>query len=103
MAKSHQFLDVPIKKTKNTHEANIEMSKNNIYTTGNFLDNEYFPKHYKLIAIDLSKQIELENPNLKQQVNFIGKLEDNEATMFFIIKKSKETTFNFSQVFVSII
>ena len=91
------------KKKKNTHEANIEMSKNNIYTTGNFLDNEYFPKHYKLIAIDLSKQIELENPNLKQQVNFIGKLEDNEATMFFIIKKSKETTFNFSQVFVSII
>ena len=48
------FLDVPIKKKtkKTTHEANIEMSKNNIYTTGNFLDNEYFPKHYKLIAID---------------------------------------------------
>ena len=52
MAKN--FLDVPInKKTpKKTHEANIEMSKNNIYGTGNFLDNEYFPKHYKLIAID---------------------------------------------------
>ena len=37
--------------------------------------------HYKLIAIDLSKQIELENPDLKQQINFISQLgEDNGAT-----------------------
>ena len=58
------------------------------------MDYEYFPKHYKLIAIDLSKQTELENPDLKQQMNFIGKLkEDNGATMFEI---SEETTFNFS-------
>ena len=72
------------------------MSKNNDHTTGNLLDYEYF-KYYKLIAIDLSKQIELENPNLKQQINFIGKLEDdNRATMFFIIENSEETTFNFS-------
>ena len=26
---------------------------------------EYFSKHYQLITIDLSKQIELESPNLK--------------------------------------
>ena len=31
------------------------MSKNNDYTTGNLLDYECFSKHYKLIAIDLSK------------------------------------------------
>ena len=61
------------------------MGRNNNYTTVNVLDYEYFSRHYKLIAIDLNKQIELENPNLKQQSNFIGKLEDNEATMFFII------------------
>ena len=47
------------------------MWRNNDYTTGNLLDYEYFSKHYKLIAIDLSKQIELENPDLKQQINFI--------------------------------
>ena len=40
------------------------MSKNNDYTTGNLLDYEYFSNHYKLIAIYLSKQIELENPEL---------------------------------------
>ena len=57
---------------------------------------EYFPKHYKLIATDLNKQIKLENPDLKQQINLIGRLEGNEgATMFFIIKKLEETTFEF--------
>ena len=53
------------------------MGRNNDYTTGNLLDYEYFSKYYKLIAIDLSKQIELENPDLKQQINFIEKLERN--------------------------
>ena len=62
------------------------------------MDYEYFSKHYKLIAIDLSKQIELENPDLKQQINFIGRLERNEgASMFFIIEKLEVTTFEFSQ------
>ena len=49
------------------------------------MNYENFSKHYKLIAIDLSKQIELENPDLKQQINLIGRLEEDEATMFFIL------------------
>ena len=40
------------------------MGRNNDYTTGNLLDYEYFSKHYKLIAIDLSKQVELKNNKL---------------------------------------
>ena len=47
--------------------------------------------------------MELGNPNLKQQINSIGKREDDKATMFFIIEKSEETTFEFSQNSVSII
>ena len=76
------------------------MSRNSDYTTGSLLDYEYFSKHYKLISIDLSKQIELENPHLKQQINFIGGLEDN-ATMFFIIEK--KNTFAFSQNYVTVL
>ena len=50
------------------------------------MNYDYFSKHYKLIEIDLSKQIELEILGLKQQINFIGNLEeDNGTTMFFII------------------
>ena len=44
------------------------MSKNNDYTTGNLLDYEYFSKHYKLILIDLSKQLELENSFQKNRL-----------------------------------
>ena len=73
------------------------MGRNNDYKTGNLLDYEYFSKHCKLIATDLRKQIELENPDLKQQINFIGRLFIEGATMFFIIEKSEETTFEFSQ------
>ena len=81
----------------------MDISKNDDYTTGNLLDYEDFSKHYKLIAIDLSKQIELENPDLRQQINFLGRLEDDKATMFLIIEKSEETTFEFLQNSVSII
>ena len=86
-----------IENKEETYEKIIEMSKNNDYAIGNLLDYEYFSKNYKLISIDLSKQIELGNPYIKQGINFIDKLEEDEATMFFIIEKSKETTFEFLQ------
>ena len=79
------------------------MSRNNDYSNGNLLNYEYFLNIYKLIAIDLSKQIELENPDLKQQINFIGKLEEDNVAMFFIIEKLEETAFNFSLNFVNMI
>ena len=81
----------------------MNIGKNNDQTTGNLLDHEYFSKYYKLTAIDLSKEIELENPDLRHQINFIGKLENDKATAFFIIEKSEETTFEFSENSVSII
>ena len=90
------FFEIPVKNKEEAYEAIIEMSKNDDYTTGNLLDYEYFKDHYKLIAVDLSKQTELENPCLKQQINFIGRFEEN-GKMFFIIEKREETTFNFSQ------
>ena len=47
------------------------MNKNKDYTTSNLLGFEYFSKHCRLIAINLSKQIELKNSDLKQQINLI--------------------------------
>ena len=93
---------MPVKNKEEAYEKSIEISKFSDYTTGNLLDYEYFSKHYKLISIDLSKQIEVENHNLKQQINFISKLEDDRATMFLIIENSEETTFEFSQNSVSV-
>ena len=77
------------------------MSNNNDYKTGNLLDFGYFKKDYELIATDLSKQTELKDP---QQISFNGRLLNTRgATMFFIIEKSEETTFNFLQNSATII
>ena len=95
------FFDLPVKNEEEAYEKIIEMSNNNDYTTGNLLDFAYFKENYKLIAIDLSKQTKLKDP---QQISFIGKLlATGGATMFFIIEKSEETTLNFSQNSVTII
>ena len=93
------FFDLPVKNEEESYKKIIEMNNNNInsykYTTGNLLDFAYFKKNYKLIAIDLSKQTNLKDP---QKINFTGKpLKNTKPTMFFIIEKSQETTFNFSQ------
>ena len=87
---------MPIKNEEEACEKIIEMSNNNDYTTDKLLDYwVYFKENYRLIVADLSKQTKLKDP---QQINFIGKLENNHgATMFFINEKSDETTLNFSQ------
>ena len=97
------FFEVSVKNKEETYEQIIKMSKNSYYTTGNLLDYEYLKDHFKLIAIDLSKQIELENFDLKQQINFTGRLEENNATRFFITEKKEETTFDFSQNSVTVV
>ena len=53
------------------------------------MDYEYFSTHYKLIAIDLSKQTELENS--------IGRLEQN-STIFFVIEKKKKPLLIFHKI-----
>ena len=88
------FFDIlPVKNKGDAYEQIIEMSRSNDYTAGNLSDYEYFSKHYKLIAIELSKQIELENLDLKQQI-----LEENNATMFFIIEKKKKPLLTFHKI-----
>ena len=75
------------------------------YTTGCLLDYNYLNKHYKMIAIDISKQKALEaDPKAIKQINFTGNLErDNGATMFFIIEEAKETALDFLQGAVKVL
>ena len=99
------FCELSIKNIEETYEKIIQITDHSgYYTRGNLLDYEYLKEHYKLIAIDLSKQIELENKDIKQQINFIGNLDrDDGAVMFFIIEKSEETILEFSQSYASIV
>ena len=95
------FFDLPVKNEQEAYEKIIDMSNNNDYTTGNLLDFAYLKENHGLIANDLSKQTKLKDP---QQISFIGKLLNrHRATVFFTIKKSQETTFNFSQNSATII
>ena len=97
------FFDLPIKTEEEAYEKNIDISRNNEYTTGNLLDYDYFKKHYKLIAIDLNKQQVLqENEDLIQQINFIGKLEEA-ANVFIIFGKKENTILEFSQNLADVI
>ena len=66
-----RFFNVPKKKKRETYEKIIEKGKNKDYTTGNLLNYDYFSKHCKLVGINLSKQIELENPVLQHQINLL--------------------------------
>ena len=96
------FFDLPVKNEQEAYEKIIDMSNNNNYTTGNLLDFAYYKDNYKLIAIDLSKQTKIKDP---QQINFIGKIErqDNGVTVYSIIEKLEETTFEFLQNSVNIL
>ena len=70
------------------------MSRNDAYTPRNLLDYLYHQNYYKFIGIDLSRQT---NPTIPQQINFIGKVEeDDDVTMLFIPEKKQKATINFS-------
>ena len=76
----HSFYEIPIKNKEQTYKAITELINVGDYTTENSLSYEYFCKHHKLIAIDMSKQnSDFEN----QQINFIGRIEQD-ATILFI-------------------
>ena len=89
------FFELPVKNMEGAYQKIIDMEYNDDYTVRNLMDFEYFKNHYKLIAIDLSKQKELEQDTM-QQINFIGSLEQ-QATLFVIIEHREQTTIDFSQ------
>ena len=61
------------------------------YTTGCLLHYPYFEEHYKMIAIDLSKQQALDpGPKATQQINVTGNLDRD-----FITEEPKETILDF--------
>ena len=64
------------------------MSRNNDYTIKNLLDYLYHQNYYTLIGIDFPRQT---NTSIPQQINFTGKLEeDDSATLFLSLKSGKK-------------
>ena len=73
----------------------VMIGKGEDYTTRSLLDFNYFDKHYKLVAVDLSKQKELDaDPRAIQQIEFKYMLGTN-STIYWVLEKSKETILEF--------
>ena len=65
------------------------------YTTGFLLDYQYLKDHYNLIAVDLSKQKELDaDSRAVQQIKFYGMLKTN-SQVYTVLEKSKEKMLEF--------
>ena len=91
------FYDNPIESDieKYRELKKVMIGKGEDYATGSLLDFDYFKKHYKLVAVDLSKQKELDvDPRAIQQIEFKYMLETN-STIYWILEKSKETILEF--------
>ena len=101
------FFDQPIDSIAKTYEniRKIAIGHGDDYTIGCLLDYTYFKDHYKMIAIDLSKQQVLDaDPRAIQQINFTANLDrDGNTTMFFIIEEAKGTVLYFSQGTVKVL
>ena len=76
------------------------------YTTGCLLDYDYIKNHYRLMAVDLSRQKELDAyPKSIQQIEFVGQLKkvnnavNNPESIFIlmILEKIKEKRLKLSQ------
>ena len=91
------FYDQPINDSIRKYDEirKIATRKGDNCATGYLLDYDYFKKNYQLIAVDLSKQRELDaDPRAIQQIEFIGMLKTR-SDVFTILEKSKETTLEF--------
>ena len=91
------FFDQPVKNDFKTNDniRKIAIGRGDDYTTGCLLDYIYFKNHYKLIAIDLSKQQKLDaDPKAIQQINSTGNIE-KDTFLFFIIEEAKQTVLDF--------
>ena len=91
------FYDNPIESDieKYRELKKVMIGKGGDYATGSLLDFNYFDKHYKLIAVDLSKQKELDaDPRAIQHIEFKYTLSTN-STIYWVLEKSKETILEF--------
>ena len=92
------FYDNPIENNieKYRELKKVMIGKGEDYTTGSVLDFNYFDKHYKLIAVDLSKQKELDaDPRANQQIEFKYMIGTSSIIYYWVLEKSKETILEF--------
>ena len=97
MIDGRNFYDQPISSDERQYDElrKVTLGKGDDYTTGCLLDYTYFKRDIKIVAVDLSKQKELDaDPRATQQIEFVGTIPNN-ASITTVLKKSKETVLEF--------
>ena len=91
------FYDNPIESDieKYRELKKVMIGKGEDYTTGSLLDFNYFDKHYKLVAVDLSKQKELDADSRAIQQIELKYMIGMSSTIYCVLEKSKETIVEF--------
>ena len=110
-----QTIDSDIKRYKEIRKLTTGQGEN--YTTVCFLDYVYIKSHYRLIAVDLSRQKEIDaDPKAVQQLEFVRQLKIlddvynaadacNDQSMFVltILEKNNGASLKFSQESVTVL
>ena len=94
MIDGKNFYDQPINDLIKQYDEvrKVSTGQGDDYTTECFLDYAYFKDNYKLIAVDLSKYL------LIQQIVFqgvVGGVNNTKIRLYTILEKSKETLLEF--------
>ena len=99
MIDGRNFFDQPINSMSKIYEniRKIATGKGDHYTTGCLLDYPYFNENYKMLAIDLSRQNELDaDPRAIQQISFTTNLDRVGIQQYsLLLKKQKKLFLNF--------
>ena len=105
-----QAIDSDVKRYKETRKLTTGQGED--YTTGCLLGYDYIKNHYRLIAVDLSRQKELDaDPKSIQQIELVGQLKNSDDAVvasesifaLTILEKIKEMRLKFSQGSVTIL
>ena len=107
------FYDQPIDSDVKWYEEirKLTTGQGEDYTTGCLLDYDYFKNNYRLIAVDLNRQKQLDaDPKAIQQIELIGQLKrldddgntrdagaDQSMSVLTVLEKIHERRFKFSQ------
>ena len=111
----NQSIDSDIKRFEEIRKLTTRQGED--YTTWCLLDYDYIKNHYKLIAVALSRQKELDaDPKVIQQIEFVGQLKEvddngtttdtsNDQSMFVLknVEKLEKASLEFSQGSVTVL
>ena len=104
LIEGRNFYDQNVNSSIVRHNELLKMTteRSEDYSTGCFLDYDYYIKDFNIIGIDLPHQVVLDSdPKINQQIEFVYKLPSGNADINYdlltVLEKEKQTVIQFSE------